>query len=223
MSEFRIPRSNLQVEVANRLREEIVAGHWRPGERLPERLLCERYGISRPPLREAYQSLIAEGLLKVWPNRGAVVTAPTADGIMQHFELLRALELLGVRLACRHAGPQELDAIEATDRAMAEAVRCDDAHGFLRLNNLTHRLIIEAGGNVPLADAHLVTSRQIIRVQNLHGGAAHLAPEAMHEHEEIVAALIARDEERTATLFAEHLDTVEGNLRQRLQEFDRAA
>lgn len=223
MSEFLIPRSTLQVEVANRLRDEIVEGRWRPGERLPERLLCERYGISRSPLREAYQLLIAEGLLEVWPNRGAIVTAPTPSGVMQHFELLRALEMLGVRLACRDAGPVAMERIVATDRAMARALEADDPHEFLRLNNLTHRLIVEAGGNAPLAQAHLLTSRQIIRVQNLNERMAHVAREGMHEHEEIVAALVARDEERAVSLFTEHLDTVEDNLRRRLQDFGAVA
>lgn len=223
MSEFVIPRSSLQIEVASRLRDEIVGGKWRPGERLPERLLCERYGISRSPLREAYQLLISEGLLTVWPNRGAVVTAPTPEGTMQHFEVLRALELLGVRLACRNASAASLDEIAETDREMGEASKRGDVHEFLRLNNLTHRRIVEAGGNKPLAAAHLLTSRQIIRVHNLNGGMAHLAHEAMYEHEEIVAALSARDEERATALFSEHLGTVEDNLRSRLEAYGMAA
>lgn len=223
MSEFLIPRSSLQTIVADRLRDEIIDGQWLPGERLPERLLCERYGISRSPLREAYQSLIAEGLLKVWPNRGAVVTAPTSESVMQQFELLRALELLGVRLACHHASDEDLGRVAATDLAMAEAVGRSDVPEFLRLNNRTHREIVEAGGNVPLMEAHLLTSRQIIRVQNLHRSAAHLAQEAMHEHAELVAALLARDEKTAVAVFTDHLDTVEDNMRLRLREFSRAA
>jgi DNA-binding GntR family transcriptional regulator len=223
MSEFLIPRSTLQNEVASRLRDEIIQGQWKPGERLPERLLCERYGISRSPLREAYQALIVEGLLQVVPNRGAIVTAPTTERTMQHFQLLRALEILGVRLACSNASVEQLDEIARTDHAMNEALERGDFLEFLHINNQIHRQIVVASGNEPLADAHLITSRQIIRVHNLNSALAHVAREGAHEHESIIRALTARDEEAAVALFTEHLATVEDNLQRRLQDFAFAA
>jgi DNA-binding GntR family transcriptional regulator len=222
MNDTRIQRSSLQSEVCNRLRQEIIDGVWRPGARLQERALCERYGISRSPLRESYQSLVAEGLIEVTPNRGAVVTAPTREKTMQNFELLRALEVLAVRLACRNADEETLSRIAGLDEDMRDTVARNDIHDFLRLNNSVHRAIVLASGNEPLADVHLVTSRQIIRVQNLDRTVTHLASEGMHQHDEIIAALVARDEARAVRLFEEHLDTVEENLRSRLREFEPA-
>ncbi|MFD2499562.1 GntR family transcriptional regulator [Rhizorhabdus histidinilytica] len=221
MNDTRIQRSSLQSEVCNRLRQEIIDGVWRPGTRLQERLLCERYGISRSPLRESYQSLVAEGLIEVTPNRGAVVTAPTPEKTM-NFELLRALEVLAVRLACRSAKEEDLRGIADLDEQMRDTMARNDIHDFLKLNNAVHRAIVLASGNEPLADVHLVTSRQIIRVQNLDGPLTHRASEGMHQHDEIIAALVARDEERAVRLFEEHLDTVEENLRSRLREFEPA-
>jgi DNA-binding GntR family transcriptional regulator len=222
MNDTRIQRSSLQSEVCNRLRQEIIDGVWRPGVRLQERLLCERYGISRSPLRESYQSLVAEGLIEVTPNRGAVVTAPTPEKTMQNFELLRALEVLAVRLVCRNAKETDLRGIHDLDEEMRGPMQRGDIHDFLKLNNAVHRAIVLASGNEPLADVHLVTSRQIIRVQNLDGPLTHRASEGMHQHDEIIAALVARDEERAVRLFEEHLDTVEENLRSRLREFEPA-
>ena len=222
MNDTRIQRSSLQSEVCNRLRQEIIDGVWRPGVRLQERLLCERYGISRSPLRESYQSLVAEGLIEVTPNRGAVVTAPTPEKTMQNFELLRALEVLAVRLVCRNAKEADLRGIHDLDEEMRGPMQRGDIHDFLKLNNAVHRAIVLASGNEPLADVHLVTSRQIIRVQNLDGPLTHRASEGMHQHDEIIAALVARDEERAVRLFEEHLDTVEENLRSRLREFEPA-
>jgi DNA-binding GntR family transcriptional regulator len=222
MNDTRIQRSSLQSEVCNRLRQEIIDGVWRPGVRLQERLLCERYGISRSPLRESYQSLVAEGLIEVTPNRGAVVTAPTPEKTMQNFELLRALEVLAVRLVCRNAKETDLRGIHDLDEEMRGPMQRGDIHDFLKLNNAVHRAIVLASGNEPLADVHLVTSRQIIRVQNLDGPLTHRASEGMHQHDEIIAALVARDEDRAVRLFEEHLDTVEENLRSRLREFEPA-
>lgn len=222
MNDTRIQRSSLQSEVCNRLRQEIIDGVWRPGVRLQERLLCERYGISRSPLRESYQSLVAEGLIEVTPNRGAVVTAPTPEKTMQNFQLLRALEVLAVRLVCRNAKEADLRGIRDLDEEMRGPMQRGDIHDFLKLNNAVHRAIVLASGNEPLADVHLVTSRQIIRVQNLDGPLTHRASEGMHQHDEIIAALVARDEDRAVRLFEEHLDTVEENLRSRLREFEPA-
>ena len=218
-----IPRSSLQVEVVNRLRAEIVDGMWRPGTRLQERLLCERYGISRSPLREAFQVLAAEGLIDILPNKGVVVSAPTPSLALQHLELERALELLGVRLACRNATDAQLADVEETESRMKAAAASGDTQGFFRANNEFHRKIVLASGNVPLADAHLLTSRQLIRIQNLNGATEHLPSEGVSEHDEIIAALKARDADQAVALLNRHLDTVEENLRARLRPFETEA
>ncbi len=220
MSDTHIQRSSLQTQAVNKLRSEIVEGLWRPGTRLQERLLCERYGISRSPLREAFQVLAAESLIDVTPNKGVVVTAPTPALALQHFELLRTLELLGVRLACEHASDQEIGAIVAADQAMNACAAAGDMPGFFRANNQVHRLIVLASGNNALADVHLVTSRQLIRIQNLNGPLEHVASEGVGEHDEIIAAIERRDIKSAIALFSRHLDTVEDNLRARLRQFE---
>src|SRR5258705_8192508 len=100
---FLIEHSSLQARALDRLRDEIVNGVWKPGERLQERTLCERFGISRSPLREAYQVLAAEGLLELARNRGAIVASPSLSDVLQHHVLLDALETLAIELACEAA------------------------------------------------------------------------------------------------------------------------
>jgi len=68
-----IPRQSLQASVLERLRQEIIEGVWRPGVRLQERILCERFGISRSPLRETFQVLASEGCSSCFePRRGCL-------------------------------------------------------------------------------------------------------------------------------------------------------
>ena len=222
MSETHIQRSSLQIEVVNRLRHEIVEGHWRPGTRLQERLLCERYGISRSPLREAYQVLASEGLIEISLNKGAVVTAPTPSLALQNFALLRALELLAVRLACEKADPGALAKVVEADTAMKAFVAQGDMEGFFRANNEVHRQIVLASGNTPLAEAHLLSSRQLIRIQNLSGPIAHIASEGVDEHDGIIAALRGGDCDKAVSLHAAHLATVEDNLQSRLRQWTSA-
>jgi len=71
-----IPRSRCRQAYSERLRQEIIEGVWKPGVRLQERILCERFGISRSPLRETFQVLASEGLLELL-RTGRAVSAPT--------------------------------------------------------------------------------------------------------------------------------------------------
>src|SRR6185295_7799604 len=116
----------------DRLRDEIISGVWKPGERLQERNLCERFGISRSPLREAYQVLAAEGLLELPRNRGAIVASPSLADVLQHHILLEALEAVAIELACDNASDAEITAIVAKHEEERSASAASDAY---RLNN----------------------------------------------------------------------------------------
>jgi DNA-binding GntR family transcriptional regulator len=207
------PRS-LQAEVLDRLRDEIIQGVWKPGERLQERLLCERFGISRSPLREAYQVLAAEGLLDLLRNRGAVVSTPTLTDVLHHHTLLVALECLGIELACAAATEKELSAIRAKHEEESAAAAATDQSAAFRLNNELHRAVVLASHNQPLIDAHLVASRQIIRIQNVTG---YLQPDMpVHEHDAFIEPLLRRSKAQAVKGLKLHLATVEQNLRERL-------
>ncbi len=203
---------SLQAQVLDRLRDEIIRGVWRPGVRLQERALCERFGISRSPLREAYQVLAAEGLLELLRNRGAVVSAPSLPLVLQNYTLLRTLEVLAIELACDAATDADLQAIAATHD---EEKRATDPAKAFELNNALHRMIVVASHNQPVIDAHHVVSRQIIRVQNVNGFPE---PRVMpgDEHDTFIGPLLKRSKAGAVKGLKAHLTHVEDNLRQRL-------
>ncbi len=185
--------------------------------RLQERLLCDRFGISRSPLREAYHVLAAEGLLELSPNRGAIVTAPTLEDVLQHYVLLQALETLGIELACVYATEDQLDEIELMHRKMSRLSEKGDMAAFLKVNNDVHRAIVSASGNKPLMDTHLIVARHIIRLQNLNGAIEHSAEESLTEHMAFLEPLLNRNREAASIAFKAHLSTVDENLRKRLE------
>lgn len=214
-SRHRIEPRSLQAEVLDRLRDEIVRGVWKPGVRLQERLLCTRFGISRSPLREAYQVLAAEGLLHLLRNRGAIVSTPSFDETMDAFTLLATLETLAIELACANASDDELDAIgELHRREAAAAKRRDEAKAF-QLNNQLHRAIVEASHNRPVMDAHLIVSRQIIRVQN---ATATLKPDMpVNEHVGFMEPLLKRNKASAVKGLRTHLAHVRENVARRIE------
>ena len=212
----------MQAGALDRLRDEIIHGVWKPGERLQERLLCQRFGISRSPLREAYQVLAAEGLLDLLRNRGAVVSSPSLSDVLQNHVLLEALETLAIGLACEYASEAEIAAIVARHEEEKRTVRARDDVAAFHLNNELHRMIVLASHNSPVIDAHLVVQRRIIRVQNLNGFQKHheRAPPAA-EHEEFIRALVKRSKAQAVRGMKNHLAHVKNNLMSRLEALDR--
>ena len=97
---------------ADRLRQLIIAGDLRPGQRLSERELGEYvHGLSRTPLREALKVLAAEGLVTISPNRGATVTALSVTEVEDILELIVGLEGLAVERACQRVSDADLAAL----------------------------------------------------------------------------------------------------------------
>jgi DNA-binding GntR family transcriptional regulator len=195
----------LHNEVADRVRELITRGELAPGERVNERLLTERFGISRTPLREAMRTLASEGLVKLLPNRGAVVTTITSAGAEDMFQVMGVLEALGGELACQRATDKDIAEIAQLHARMREHYVAGELANYFDLNQQIHQKIIDCAGNGELSDAYRRISVRIRRARYMANLSTSRWDEAMEEHEQILAALIARDRERLKSLLGRHL------------------
>src|SRR5262247_1387502 len=92
------PRT-IAAQVAGRLKEEILAGERAAGSRLRQVEIARRFGVSTTPVREALAALQREGLVRLHPQRGAVVFVPTVDDLREHYEIRAALEALAAARA----------------------------------------------------------------------------------------------------------------------------
>ena len=104
---------SLHRELFEAVRELIVHGDLAPGSRVPERILCQRFGVSRTPLREALKVLAAEGLVTLLPNRGARVTAFDEGDLNDLFEVIGMLEAEAGRLACERMSDAAIAEVQA--------------------------------------------------------------------------------------------------------------
>jgi len=134
-----IPRQGLHDAAADRIREQIVEGVLEPGDRLNERILCEQMGVSRTPLREAIKKLAGEGLVRLEPNRGAVVHQLSRDEVAAAFEVIASLEALSGDLAAQRATGREIAAIQKLQGQMEAAHRDGDLHTYRFRSNLDKR------------------------------------------------------------------------------------
>lgn len=200
-----INRRPLHAEAVDRLRDLIVQGQLAPGVRLNERLLCERLGVSRTPLREAIKLLAAEGLVDLLPNRGAVVSPVDARAIAETMEVMGALEGLAGELACRRASPARLAAIRTLHDRMLARYAQGDLAGYFRYNQAIHHEIVAAAGNAKLAASYGQLNANVRRVRYMANLSRERWAAAVAEHEQIIGALEARDVQRLRRLLQDHL------------------
>lgn len=196
----------LREQVADHLREEILASRLAPGTELGEVMLARSLGVSRGPLREALGQLAAEGLVTIVPRRGAVVKTLTRQEFLDAYQVREALESLAIRLAV----PRLTDADRADLRRMCECMETAAAAGkadrFFEINGQFHARLVHASGNAKLAEMHGQLIGQMGRLVNksmeLRGGMRQSAA----EHRAILAAVDAGDPAQAARLLEEHIE-----------------
>jgi DNA-binding GntR family transcriptional regulator len=200
-----IARKALHEEVAERLRTMLMQGELQPGERLNERLLCERLKVSRTPMREAMKVLATERLVELNPNRGATVVRLTARDVRQLFDVMASLEGLSGELAARNHSREALDEIKALHFEMLAAHARRDLSNYYRLNRAIHEAINRSAGNDVLIDTYAAVNTRIQHLRFKSNFVQEKWDAAVKEHELILQALIARDETNLRALLEQHL------------------
>jgi len=200
-----IQRRPLHNELADRLRHMIVEGELAPGEKLSEKDLCSRFGVSRTPLREAMKVLATEGLVLLTPNRGCTVAKLTLADLDEAFPIMGALEALSGELACRHITDREIARIRELHERMVRKFQARALSEYFKLNEQIHQLILSAARNPTLAQMQLSLSGRVRRARYMANMSPARWAKAVAEHEKILEALEARDGKRLAVLLKDHL------------------
>ncbi len=205
LASARIGRRPLHEEVVDQLRDLIVQGTLAPGARLNERVLCGRFGISRTPLREAIKLLANEGLVELLPNRGAIVASIQPERLAETLAVMGALESLGGELACRNASDAQISEIRALHYEMLAHHARGDLAAYFKYNQQIHLKLVEAAGNAVLLHTYRQLNTNVRRARYMANLSKERWNAAVAEHEEILAALAARDAERLKQLLRDHL------------------
>jgi DNA-binding GntR family transcriptional regulator len=200
-----IARASLHDELVARLRDLIVEGELVPGARVPERALCERFGVSRTPLREALKVLASEGLLELLPNRGATVARLTARDLDEMFPVMGALEALAGELACARITDQEVAEIRALHYQMVLHHTRSELPDYFRLNQRIHELIMDAALNATLSRMYRGLAGRIRRARYVANMSKARWNQAVKEHEAILDALDRRDGPALGRILERHL------------------
>ncbi len=197
--------SPLRDVVANAIRQAILSGRYKPGERLVEERLAVELGVSRNPVREAIRSLASEGFVEVTPRRGAAVMALSREEAWEMIEVRAALEGLNARLAARHRPAHLLEQLKSVlqeGRSKAAAGTASPEE-FVALNAQYHDLLAKAGTNRVLADIARTLRERTAPVFAPLG--RRRAVQNWDEHAGILQAVIAGDHELAELLASRHV------------------
>jgi DNA-binding GntR family transcriptional regulator len=187
-----ISQHSLHDELLGRLRKMIIGGQFLPGDKIPERQLCEQFGISRTPLREALKVLAAEGLVQLAPNHGAVVAALSLDEIEECMPISAAIEGLSGELACEQITDAEIEEIKALHTKMIAEHQAGNMGDCLQTNRQIHERLVAAARNPLLAAIYDTLFFRIGWPKLISQLSKEATARAIADHGEIIRALEAR-------------------------------
>lgn len=205
-------RRSLHDELVAGIREMILEGKFRPGNKIPERALCEHFGVSRTPLRELLKALASEGLVQLIPNRGAIVAMITEKEIDELFPILGALEALAGELVCKRAKEADLQALRALHEEMVEHFRRGAESVYRRLNRQFHQAMFDIAQNSALSELYQQLLGRIHLIRFLVDKTETDWQKAVEDHERIIAAIEARNGPRLAAILKIHLTETAADL-----------
>ncbi|MEV5103510.1 GntR family transcriptional regulator [Streptomyces massasporeus] len=197
------PLGAVRERVTADLRQEIIAGSLRPGDRLVERELAERFGVSRVPVREAIRALVAEGFVHFETPRRTVVRRLTPTDVKELFELREALEVYAAGLAASRATREDLAEVEELVERAAAATEAGDAEAITDVNSRLHDRIMAMAGNSLLTEALEPVAGRLRWMTRRNEE----WPQLLVEHRELYEAIASGDPDRARAHALTHVRT----------------
>ncbi len=192
--------------VFNTLRQAILTGELKPGERLMEIHLANKLGVSRTPIREAIRKLELEGLVTMIPRRGAEVAQITEKSMNDVLEVRRAMDVLCVELACERISEEELSGLKAACDNFEQMVKTQDVKKIARADVELHDIILRATGNSRLIQLVNNLSEQMYRYRYEYIKDFSQHERLVEEHRIIYESLVNKDRETASEAAKIHID-----------------
>jgi DNA-binding GntR family transcriptional regulator len=192
-------------EVAKQLRYMIENGDVSPGSQLREKAICDQFGVSRTPVREAFRMLSSEGVVELTPNRSVRVVRLSSSMLVDVFKVMAALESLSGELACERMSDADIEAVRALHDRMAGHFAAKERIKYLDLNRRIHEALVNGSQNEPLIDSYFRLDFRVQRARFATQIGHREWVEAMRDHKLMIDALEQRDGVALARVLRDHL------------------
>lgn len=192
--------------VFNTLRQAILRGELKPGERLMEIQLANKLGVSRTPIREAIRKLELEGLVLMIPRKGAEVAEITEKSLRDVLEVRRALEELAVQLVCEKITAEEVEDLKQAAKAFQETLKDGDITQIAEADVRFHDVIYLATDNQKLIQLLNKLREQMYRYRVEYLKDKAIYPQLIAEHQAIIERIEKREKEAATQVVCKHID-----------------
>ncbi len=192
--------------VFNTLRQAILKGELKPGERLMEMHLANKLGVSRTPIREAIRMLEQEGLAVTIPRKGAQVAKMTEKDLQDVLEVRDALDELAVTCAFERMTPEQFVQLKEAMKAFEEAISTDDVRQIVEADEAFHDVIYAAAANPKLENIINSAREQMYRYRYEYVKDASVYQQLINEHKAIISGFEKKDLQYIKDIMHTHLN-----------------
>ena len=179
----------LRERIVEFVKDSVVSGHLKPGERVPESEIAEQFGISRTPIREAFRQLEIEGFLTMTPRKGAVVSPITDKDVREFYSIKSLLEGFAAGQACSKLTDKEITKLRDLNADMAKAMEKNNVKNFFKYDSQFHEIFLKACGNEKLC---MLTHQIVQQFERFRITALSLPgrmQNSVNQHQEIIDAI----------------------------------
>lgn len=199
-----IDNTPLSERIAETIRDYILKGTLKPGERLTEPSLSKLLGISRTPIREALRLLEIEGFVELIPRRGAVVTTITDKDVDEIFELKIKLESLAARNASKYLNKSDIEKLKSINAKISSLIGTNNVSQLIKLNSEFHEAFLSKCDNGRLMKFLESLSLQFKMATAYSFSVTGRIKKVLEEHEMLIDAFEAFDEDKIEMLVEMH-------------------
>jgi DNA-binding GntR family transcriptional regulator len=195
-----IQYKDLSYQAYKRIREMILSGEFKAGEKIPQERIAEMLGVSRMPLHKAFQMLEDEYLVESIPRRGIFVKKPDLVSIMEAFECREGLEGLAARRAALSLNSKQIGALEKLFSPFHDLRNLDEIK-YQKADQKFHETIIRSSGNMILQRLNSIGN---VLIKTYPKGIILPYEESMNDHRLIIGALKEKAADRAEELVRQH-------------------
>lgn len=199
-------KTNLNAGLVERLRSDILGEKLYPGRKLTEKDICDKYKVSRTPVRESLKTLETEGLIELIPHRGAFVVGLSVNDINDLFQLRKNSEIQATEWAIKRINEDEMEELEKCYEFMKFYTKQNEVKKVRDINDNFHKIIYNASHNKILINMLSLFNYYIKHSVLTNETNYDSLEEILSEHAKIYNAFVAKDVEAGTHAISVHID-----------------
>lgn len=198
-------RISAKERTLSQIQRWIIDGTLQPGEKLIDAELAESLGVSRTPIREAFQLLEVQGLVSTHPGKETKVTNIEKDDIFKMYSTMAVLQALAAEVTAKVIVPEEIEQLRAINLEFASAINSGQAYQAMEADEQFHNLIVELSDNLYVASFSASLQIHIRRFKYVFLKQPITATQAsVDEHDSIIAAFEKKDSDRAQAMMRQN-------------------